>query len=51
VTPEGEGARIGWSWTLYPTRSPARLTSTAIGKMWQGYAERALERIEVIVTA
>jgi hypothetical protein len=49
VSPEGTGARIVWSWTLHAKASPARLTLTVIGRMWQGYAERALAELETIL--
>ena len=49
VTPEGTGARIGWAWTLYPKASPARLTLNVIGRMWKGYADRALVELETIL--
>ena len=54
VTPEGDGSRIGWSWTLHPkahsVASPARLTMTVLGRMWKGYADRALAELELILT-
>jgi hypothetical protein len=49
VTPEGTGARIGWAWTLHPQASPARLTLNVIGRMWHGYADRALIELETIL--
>jgi hypothetical protein len=49
VTPEGTGARIGWSWTMHPKAAPARLTMNVIGRMWKGYADRALAEIETIL--
>jgi hypothetical protein len=49
VTPEGTGARIGWAWTLHAKASPARLTLNVIGRMWKGYAERALVELETIL--
>jgi hypothetical protein len=49
VTPEGTGARIGWTWTLHANRSPARLTTNVIGRMWKGYADRALIELETIL--
>lgn len=49
VTPEGTGARIGWAWTLHPKASPARLTLNVIGRMWNGYADRALTELESIL--
>ncbi len=50
VTPEGTGARVGWVWTLHAMRSPARLTMNVIGRMWKGYADRALTELETILT-
>jgi len=49
VTPEGTGARIGWAWTLHPKAAPARLTLNVIGRMWKGYADRALVELESIL--
>jgi hypothetical protein len=49
VTPEGTGARVGWVWTLHPNTSPARLTMNVIGRMWNGYADRALIELETIL--
>src|SRR3954471_388648 len=49
VTPEGTGARIGWAWTLHPATPPGRLTMNVIGKMWNGYADRALAEVETIL--
>lgn len=50
VTPEDDGSRIGWAWTFYPKASPARLTTSVIGHMWMGYADRALGQLEGILT-
>ncbi len=49
VTPEGTGARIGWTWVLHPKASPARLTMSVIGRMWKGYADRALAELETVL--
>lgn len=50
VSPAGAGSRIGWAWTLHPTAPPARLTMNVIGRMWKGYADRALVQLETILT-
>ena len=47
---EGEGTRIGWTWTLHPKSSPGRLTMNVIGRMWKGYADRALVELESVLT-
>jgi hypothetical protein len=49
VTPEGTGARIGWAWVLHPKAPPARLTTSVIGRMWKGYADRALVELETVL--
>ena len=49
VTAEGTGARVGWAWTVHPQAPPARLTVSVIGRMWKGYAERALAALETIL--
>jgi hypothetical protein len=49
VTPEGTGARIGWTWTMHPNAPPARLTMNVIGRMWKGYADRGLAELEAIL--
>ena len=50
ITPQDGGSRIGWAWTFYPKASPARLTTSVIGRMWTGYADRALIELEAILT-
>lgn len=50
VTPTETGAHIEWAWTLHPQTSPARLTMNVIGRMWKGYADRALAELETILT-
>jgi hypothetical protein len=50
ITPQDGGARIGWAWTFYTHASPARLTTSVIGRMWMGYAGRALIELEAILT-
>ena len=50
ITPHDGGSCIGWAWTFYPKASPARLTTSVIGRMWMGYADRALTELEAILT-
>lgn len=50
ISPEDGGVRVGWAWTFYPKASPARLTTSVIGRMWMGYADRALSELEAILT-
>ena len=49
ITPKGTGGLVGWAWTLHPKASPARLTMNVIGRMWKGYADRALVELETIL--
>jgi len=49
ITPKGTGTLVGWAWTLHPKASPARLTMNVIGRMWKGYADRALVELETIL--
>ena len=42
----GTGVRITWSWTVHPASSATSLLMPAFGRMWQGYAGQALERLE-----
>ena len=49
IAAESGGARIGWAWTFYPKAAPARLTTSVIGRMWKGYADRALIELEIIL--
>ena len=51
VVPDGAGSRISWAWTMHPVAPPARLTMSVIGKMWQGYADRALRTVEDLLRA
>ena len=49
ITPKGTGAHVGWAWTMHAKASPARLTMNVIGRMWRGYADRALVELETIL--
>jgi len=49
VGAEDTGARVTWAWTIFPTASTARLTPLVIGRMWQGYAARALAELETLL--
>lgn len=50
ITADGAGARVGWAWTFHPKASPARLTTSVMGRMWMGYADRALQQLETLLT-
>jgi hypothetical protein len=49
VAPEDGGSRVTWAWTIFPSASLARLTPLVIGRMWQGYAARALAELESLL--
>ncbi|MEO6018652.1 MAG: SRPBCC family protein [Knoellia sp.] len=44
----GTGTRITWTWELTPT-PVGRFAMPVFGAMWNGYARKALERIEQIL--
>lgn len=46
----GTGTRITWTWELTPT-PVGRFVMPAFGAMWNGYARKALEKIEAILLA
>jgi len=48
--PSGTGTRIGWSWTVTPSRV-GRVAMPAFARMWRGYARQALEEIERVLLA
>ena len=50
LTPHEAGVRVGWAWTFHPRTSPARLTTSVLGRMWKGYADRALTELDPILT-
>ncbi|MFC6046211.1 SRPBCC family protein [Nocardioides hankookensis] len=45
----GTGVRITWSWTVHPSSTATSLLMPALGRMWQGYARQALERLEELL--
>ena len=47
--PVGTGCRITWSWTIHAKSSAAALALPAFGKIWQGYAKRALDHLEALL--
>jgi hypothetical protein len=44
--PVGTGCRITWSWTIHAKSSASALALPAFGKIWKGYARRALDHLE-----
>lgn len=44
--PAGSGTVVTWRWRLRPRGPLGRLVTPLIAAMWQGYAAKALERIE-----
>jgi hypothetical protein len=50
IAPQDGRARIGWAWTFHTKAAPALLTTRVLGRMWKGYAGRALIELEAILT-
>lgn len=42
----GSGSRITWSWTIHPASSASALVLPVFGRLWKGYARRALDHLE-----
>ena len=42
----GTGCRITWSWTIHPASSASALVLPVFGRIWKGYARRALDHLE-----
>jgi hypothetical protein len=49
--PDGAGTRITWSWDITPTSPLTSPVVALVGRMWHGYARRALLTLESILTA
>ena len=49
--PVGTGCRITWSWTIHPQSGAGALVLPVFGRLWQGYARRALDHLEEILLA
>lgn len=47
--PVGTGVRVTWRWTVYPASSVAAYAMPVFGRLWQGYAARALDEIEHVL--
>lgn len=44
--PQAGGVHVVWTWEVQPTNRAASLSLALVGRLWQGYARRALDRIE-----
>lgn len=44
--PAGTGVRVVWTWRVHPANRAAALGLPALGRLWQGYARKAFDRIE-----
>ena len=42
----GGGTRVTWRWRLRPRNVLGRVAAPVIARMWQGYAAKALDRIQ-----
>jgi hypothetical protein len=47
--PAGTGVRITWRWTVVPGSGLGSAVLPAFARVWQGYAQRALARIEEVL--
>lgn len=49
--PVGTGCRITWTWTVHPTSKATAAALPLFARAWQGYARRALDRLEGLLLA
>ena len=49
--PVGTGTRVEWRWTLHPVSRFAAAVLPIVGRLWQGYARRALDQLDVLMVA
>ena len=42
----GTGCRITWSWTIHPASKVGALALPVFGRIWKGYANKALAHLE-----
>lgn len=47
----GTGTRITWSWVIHPKGTVGRVAMPVFGRLWNGYARRALDRLEGLLLA
>ena len=47
----GAGTEVTWSWTIRAANALGSLALPAFGRMWQGYARKALEELERALVA
>ena len=49
-TASGAGTEVTWSWTLHPRNAITGLALPLFGIFWSGYAAKALERLDQLLT-
>lgn len=49
-TPAGEGTTVTWRWTIHPRSRAGRAALPVFGRLWRGYAKRALDELERLLT-
>ncbi len=42
----GTGVRVIWTWQVHPASRVAGVALPGVGRLWQGYARKAFDRIE-----
>ncbi|HRW36991.1 MAG: SRPBCC family protein [Acidimicrobiales bacterium] len=45
----GTGCRITWTWVIHPASSASGLVLPVFGRIWKGYARRALDHLEALL--
>ncbi|HUF99411.1 MAG TPA: SRPBCC family protein [Ilumatobacter sp.] len=49
--PSAAGTTITWSWDVTPKGTVGRMVMPVFGRMWSGYANRAMDQIQLLLVA
>ncbi|NNG41210.1 SRPBCC family protein [Flexivirga sp. ID2601S] len=47
-TPRGAETQVTWAWRVYPRMALSSIALPVFGRMWQGYADKALAQVRAL---
>lgn len=48
-TPTAAGTTVTWRWVIHPRSAPAAVAMPVLGRLWKGYARRALAQLATLL--